>query len=133
LGSLAGGVAYRYDADGNISEQSYFMGDGTSGGRRTYTYDAAGNVLTESLFEGSGTTPTMSYLYRYDEQGNRTEWHHLYPNAEGVMQLHEYYRYSYDSHHNVILTESFFSFEPGRMPSAAQPDSRLEVHIRYRN
>lgn len=133
LGSLAGSVAYRYDVDGNISEQSYFMGDGTSGGRRTYTYDAAGNVLTESLFEGSGTTPTMSYLYRYDEQGNRTEWHHLYPNAEGVMQLHEYYRYSYDSHHNVILTESFFSFEPGRMPSAAQPDSRLEVHIRYRN
>ena len=132
LGSFVGGVSYRYDAADHLSEQSFFMGDGTSGGRRTYVYDVAGNVVSESLFEGGATTPTMSYAYRYDASGNRIEWHHLYPDGEGVMQLHEFYRYSYDSHHNVILTESFFSFEPGNLPTAATPDSRLEVHIRYR-
>ena len=59
-------VAYEYDAQNQLTKETYYDGEGTAAGNITrtisYTYDTAGNILSETKTVGSKTTTkTFSY------------------------------------------------------------------------
>ena len=59
-------VAYEYDAQNQLTKETYYNGNGTAAGNITrtisYTYDTAGNILSETKTVGSKTTTkTFSY------------------------------------------------------------------------
>ena len=59
-------VAYEYDAQNQLTKETYYNGEGTAAGNITrtisYTYDTAGNILSETKTVGSKTTTkTFSY------------------------------------------------------------------------
>ena len=87
-------VAYEYDAQNQLTKETYYDGEGTAAGNisRTisYTYDTAGNILSATETAGDKTT-TKTYTYgdsewldlltaingsaiRYDAGGNPTNW-----------------------------------------------------------
>ena len=64
-------VAYEYDAQNQLTKETYYDGNGTGAGHITdyyhYTYDAAGNLLT------AGKNGEILQTYTY----NDTDWHDL--------------------------------------------------------
>ena len=87
-------VAYEYDAQNQLTKETYYNGEGTAEGNITrtisYTYDTAGNILSVTETAGDKTT-TKAYTYgdsewldlltaingsaiRYDAGGNPTNW-----------------------------------------------------------
>ena len=87
-------VAYEYDAQNQLTKETYYNGEGTAAGNITrtisYTYDTAGNILSVTETAGDKTT-TKAYTYgdsewldlltaingsaiRYDAGGNPTNW-----------------------------------------------------------
>ena len=59
-------VAYEYDAQNQLTKETYYNGEGSAAGNITrtisYTYDTAGNILSETKTVGSKTTTkTFSY------------------------------------------------------------------------
>ena len=87
-------VAYEYDAQNQLTKETYYDGEGTAAGNITrtisYTYDTAGNILSVTETAGDKTT-TKAYTYgdsewldlltaingsaiRYDAGGNPTNW-----------------------------------------------------------
>ena len=87
-------VAYEYDAQNQLTKETYYNGNGTAAGNITrtisYTYDTAGNILSVTETAGDKTT-TKAYTYgdsewldlltaingsaiRYDAGGNPTNW-----------------------------------------------------------
>ena len=59
-------VAYEYDAQNQLTKETYYDGKGTAEGNITrtisYTYDTAGNILSETRTE-DGETTTKTYGY----------------------------------------------------------------------
>ena len=59
-------VAYEYDAQNQLTKETYYNGEGTAEGNITrtisYTYDTAGNILSETRTE-DGETTTKTYGY----------------------------------------------------------------------
>ena len=59
-------VAYEYDAQNQLTKETYYNGNGTAAGNITrtisYTYDTAGNILSETRTE-DGETTTKTYGY----------------------------------------------------------------------
>ena len=59
-------VAYEYDAQNQLTKETYYDGKGTAAGNITrtisYTYDTAGNILSETRTE-DGETTTKTYGY----------------------------------------------------------------------
>ena len=59
-------VAYEYDAQNQLTKETYYNGEGTAAGNITrtisYTYDTAGNILSETRTE-DGETTTKTYGY----------------------------------------------------------------------
>ena len=87
-------VAYEYDAQNQLTKETYYNGNGTAAGNITrtisYTYDTAGNILSVTETAGDKTT-TKAYTYgdsewldlltaingsaiQYDAGGNPTNW-----------------------------------------------------------
>ena len=87
-------VAYEYDAQNQLTKETYYDGEGTAEGNIThtisYTYDTAGNILSVTETAGDKTT-TKAYTYgdsewldlltaingsaiQYDAGGNPTNW-----------------------------------------------------------
>lgn len=127
-GVLSGSVLFKYDSAGNISSRSFFAGDRPMN-RTCYSYDTAGNKVEElhELYTADEqSAPSQRNRYEYDAQGNRIRWEDYYYDEQGVEHLNLFYKHSYDSHNNVILTEHF------RSSDTEQPHNRFEVHITYR-
>lgn len=129
-GGILGSVLFSYDKQQRLSEEHYFLGDGTMGGLRRYTYDGVGNIIEDALYEGDATSPSLRYRYTYDAMGNRTSWSHNYPTDQGEEITEELYRYSYDAQQNVILSEGFLGAES--VAQGGEPDTRFVAEITYR-
>ena len=73
-------VAYEYDAQNQLTKETYYDGNGTAAGNisRTisYTYDTAGNILSETRTE-DGETTTKTYGY------GDSEWADLLTGVDG--------------------------------------------------
>ena len=73
-------VAYEYDAQNQLTKETYYDGEGTAEGNisRTisYTYDTAGNILSETRTE-DGETTTKTYGY------GDSEWADLLTEVDG--------------------------------------------------
>ena len=73
-------VAYEYDAQNQLTKETYYNGNGTSTGNITrtisYTYDTAGNILSETRTE-DGETTTKTYGY------GDSEWVDLLTEVDG--------------------------------------------------
>ena len=73
-------VAYEYDAQNQLTKETYYNGNGTSAGNITrtisYTYDTAGNILSETRTE-DGETTTKTYGY------GDSEWADLLTEVDG--------------------------------------------------
>ena len=73
-------VAYEYDAQNQLTKETYYDGKGTAAGNITrtisYTYDTAGNILSETRTE-DGETTTKTYGY------GDSEWADLLTEVDG--------------------------------------------------
>ena len=73
-------VAYEYDAQNQLTKETYYNGEGTAAGNITrtisYTYDTAGNILSETRTE-DGETTTKTYAY------GDSEWADLLTEVDG--------------------------------------------------
>ena len=73
-------VAYEYDAQNQLTKETYYNGNGTAAGNITrtisYTYDTAGNILSETRTE-DGETTTKTYGY------GDSEWADLLTEVDG--------------------------------------------------
>ena len=73
-------VAYEYDAQNQLTKETYYDGNGTAAGNITrtisYTYDTAGNILSETRTE-DGETTTKTYGY------GDSEWADLLTEVDG--------------------------------------------------
>ena len=73
-------VAYEYDAQNQLTKETYYNGNGTAAGNITrtisYTYDTAGNILSETRTE-DGETTTKTYGY------GDSEWVDLLTEVDG--------------------------------------------------
>ena len=67
-------VAYEYDAQNQLTKETYYNGEGSAAGNITrtisYTYDTAGNILSETRTE-DGETTTKTYGYGDSGWANR--------------------------------------------------------------
>ena len=73
-------VAYEYDAQNQLTKETYYDGKGSAAGNITrtisYTYDTAGNILSETRTE-DGETTTKTYGY------GDSEWADLLTEVDG--------------------------------------------------
>ena len=73
-------VAYEYDAQNQLTKETYYNGEGSAAGNITrtisYTYDTAGNILSETRTE-DGETTTKTYGY------GDSEWADLLTEVDG--------------------------------------------------
>ena len=73
-------VAYEYDAQNQLTKETYYNGEGAAEGNITrtisYTYDTAGNILSETRTE-DGETTTKTYGY------GDSEWADLLTEVDG--------------------------------------------------
>lgn len=121
-------TAFRYDANGRIEEQEFYLMDAGSTtyepiGKSTYTYDIAGNVLdhTDSTRSaGQAYRWGGSYTYEYD----LTRKYPLYLGVEGILlytgaakNLPLTFRLDHtDNQYDMLVTFDSYIFNSDNLP-----------------
>lgn len=93
--------AYEYDENGHVASTTEYDEDGNVLYRTTDEYDTAGR-LAKRLREEPQEHDSRTFVFAYDEQGNKTK--ELMYNFDGKLIAKAYYRYD-EQGHNVEMEE----------------------------
>lgn len=90
---------YEYDAQGNLTKDSWFDGNGELRAYYEYEYDGQGNVTKDASYSADGKLYSC-YGYEYDTQGNITKY--VKYKADDVQIAERKWENSYDILGNIL-------------------------------
>ena len=108
-GSLDRKTFFKYDENGNNTEQNVYNSDGSFYYKVTKKYDENGNRFEWNRYNSDGSL-NIKYTFKYDENGNAFEMN-IY-NSDGNLDTKSTYKYEFDKQGNWIKKIEFLDGIP---------------------